>query len=123
MEGRKRVVNTQAKKETAGEGMEEQHDESRLRRLGSSVASQVPLHLVHSSFRKTYFLDIVADEGVVLELKAAEALNDRHRAQLVNYLFLLELSHGKLINVRGRGGWGAGVGCGCLACLLLLILR
>jgi GxxExxY protein len=72
------------------------------RRLGPSAASQVPLYLVHRSFRKTYFLDIVADEGVILELKAAEALNDRHRAQLVNYLFLLELSHGKLINVRSE---------------------
>jgi hypothetical protein len=38
--------------------------------------------------------------GAIFELKAVEALTDRHRGQLLNYLFLADLPHGKLVNLQ-----------------------
>lgn len=76
------------------------YQEELVRRLGPSAAVQVPVHVCHGTFEKTYFLDFLVADGMVLELKAVEALHARHRAQLLNYLFLLDLGHGKLVNLR-----------------------
>jgi hypothetical protein len=38
--------------------------------------------------------------GGVFEFKTAEAISPRHRGQLYNYLLLLDLAHGKLVNMR-----------------------
>lgn len=51
-------------------------------------------------FHKTYRRDFVVDDWAVFELKTVESLNREHEAQLLNYLFLTEQSHGKLINFR-----------------------
>jgi GxxExxY protein len=61
---------------------------------------EVPIEVWFESFSKTYYLDLVSGGGALLELKAVEALTDRHRAQLLNYLLLAELLHGKLVNMR-----------------------
>jgi len=50
----------------------------------------------------TYFLDLVVDESVVYELKAVAQLTAEHQAQLLNYLLLLDVNHGKIINMRPR---------------------
>src|ERR1035438_9805937 len=55
---------------------------------------EVPIEVSFESFCKTYYLDLVYSGGAVFELKAVEALTDRHRAQLLNYLLLAELLHG-----------------------------
>jgi GxxExxY protein len=52
------------------------------------------------SFAKAYYLDLVVDDAACFELKAVEQLVGRHRAQLLNYLQLVELEHGKLVNLR-----------------------
>ncbi len=54
---------------------------------------------VHAEFCKTYSVDLIADDAVY-ELKAVVSLNEQHQAQLLNYLFLLGLPRGKLINFR-----------------------
>jgi GxxExxY protein len=69
------------------------------RRL-SNARIQVPLDLSFDHFRKRYYLDLLYSDGAVLELKANETVIDRHRAQLINYLLILELPHGKLVNLR-----------------------
>jgi GxxExxY protein len=69
------------------------------RRLGDA-RTQVMLTVSFGGFRKVYYLDLLYKEGVVLELKVAERLVRKHRAQLLNYLLLLELPHGKLANMR-----------------------
>lgn len=61
---------------------------------------EVPVDVVFRDFRKRYLLDVMLASSCVIEFKAADALTDRHRAQLLHYLFLLELQHGLLINVR-----------------------
>lgn len=63
---------------------------------------EVPIEVSFETFRKLYYLDLVVAHGAVFEFKAAETIVDRHRAQLLNYLMLAELPHGKLVNFRGE---------------------
>ena len=45
-----------------------------------------------------YFADIIVEDKIIIELKAAETLIDRHEAQLVNYLRATEIEVGLLLN-------------------------
>lgn len=54
--------------------------------------------VTHGSFRKSFFIDALVGGGVVYELKAVESLDGQHESQLLNYLFLTRLQHGKLVN-------------------------
>ena len=45
-----------------------------------------------------YYADLVVDNKVIIEVKAVEALNDVHRAQLLNYLRITGLRVGLLVN-------------------------
>jgi GxxExxY protein len=71
-----------------------------LQRRLPSIALEVPLQVNYEPFRKTYFLDVVFDAAAVFEIKTVGAFTNRHRAQLLNYLALCDLSHGKLVNLR-----------------------
>jgi GxxExxY protein len=62
---------------------------------------EVPIEVSFETFCKRYSLDLLVADGAVFELKVAERFTDRHRAQLLNYLLLLEVPHGKLVNFRG----------------------
>jgi GxxExxY protein len=64
------------------------------------VRLEVPIDVTFDSFQKQYFIDVLAGDGALFEFKAVEALAGRHRAQLLQYLLLCGVSHGKLINVR-----------------------
>jgi GxxExxY protein len=61
---------------------------------------EVPVELHFQGFRKTYYLDLLVGAGAIFELKTAQSLTHRHRSQLLNYLFLTGLPHGKLVNLR-----------------------
>lgn len=61
---------------------------------------EVPIEINHAGFAKTHFLDVVVAGGGVFEFKAAETFTPRHRAQLLHYLLLAEVAHGKLVNLR-----------------------
>ena len=65
----------------------------------TSVLTEVPVTVTHRDFSKKYFLDLVADDGVY-ELKTDAALVGEHDTQLFNYLFLLGIQRGKLLNFR-----------------------
>jgi GxxExxY protein len=74
---------------------------ARLRNLGfSSALQQLPVTVTHGDFAKTYRLDLVVENGAVYELKTEARLVSDHEAQVLNYLFLFEAQHGKLINFR-----------------------
>jgi GxxExxY protein len=66
----------------------------------SGARVEVPIEVSFRDFKKVYFIDLLVAGGAVFEVKTTEALHDRHRAQLLNYLLLTELAHGKLINFR-----------------------
>lgn len=65
---------------------------------GLSVLTEGEIVVSHGTFRKSYFLDALVDQGAIYELKAVDALNGQHESQLLNYLFLAGLREGKLVN-------------------------
>ena len=64
------------------------------------VNLEIPIDVIFETFHRQYFLDVLVADGGVFEFKAVEKITGRHRAQLLNYLLLCDLAHGKLINVR-----------------------
>ena len=45
-----------------------------------------------------YFADLLVNDLVIVELKAAEAIHEDHEAQLINYLKATEIEVGLLLN-------------------------
>ncbi len=66
------------------------------------VRLEVAIDLVHDCFKKTLFADAIIGSGGLFEFKTVEALNAKHRAQCIQYLKLLGLSHAKLVNLRSE---------------------
>jgi GxxExxY protein len=67
---------------------------------GFEVLREPMIAVKHRDFCKQYFLDLLIQAGSIYELKAANSLHGNHEAQLINYLLLSKLRHGKLINMR-----------------------
>jgi GxxExxY protein len=67
---------------------------------GMSIHREVLLRISHRDFHKDYFLDFLVENSALFEMKAVDGLNSNHQRQLLNYLHLLNLHHGKLINFR-----------------------
>lgn len=67
---------------------------------GAPCAREVEIRAIHRSFSKSYFMDLVVGTGAVYELKAVESITPAHHNQLLHYLFLSGLNHGKLLNFR-----------------------
>ena len=44
----------------------------------------------------------MSEARVCFEFKAAEAIHPKHRGQGIHYLFLFDLGHGKIVNVRNE---------------------
>ena len=64
------------------------------------VKTEVPILVSHQDFRKCFYVDLVLDDTVIYELKVVKALAGEHHQQTLNYLFLLGMQHGKLINMH-----------------------
>src|SRR5437762_12163642 len=62
------------------------------------VRTEVPVTVAHGDLSKTYFLDLIVRDSAVYELKALAHFPAEHDTQLLNYLFLQGVHHGKLIN-------------------------
>jgi len=70
-----------------------------LKELGFDVKSQVPIKVYfHDQVVGEYIADVVVNDVVLLELKAAQRLNDDHATQLLNYLKATEIEVGLLLN-------------------------
>ena len=50
----------------------------------------------------TYRLDFLVNEDIIVELKSVESLTSEHKAQLFNYMRLLKVSVGILVNFYPR---------------------
>lgn len=61
---------------------------------------EISVIVTHDDFTHRYFIDSVFEGVAVFEWKSATQLNDKHRAQLLNYLMLCEIERGKLVNLR-----------------------
>lgn len=78
---------------------EEIYRDTIARRL-EEARTEVRIEVRFEDFVKEYFMDLLVSNGAVFELKTATALTAKHRSQLLNYLLLAGLSHGKLVNLR-----------------------
>ena len=57
-----------------------------------------PAGLYHGKVVGDYFADIIVEDTVILELKAAESLCEEHEYQLINYLKATDIEVGLLFN-------------------------
>ncbi len=64
-----------------------------------TVLTEVPVTITHRDFSKRYYFDLAADNALY-ELKAETNLAGEHDAQLLNYMFMLGIQRGKLLNFR-----------------------
>ena len=64
------------------------------------MALQKPLPLIYKETRLEcgYRIDLLVEEKVIVEVKAVEALNDIHLAQVLTYLKLTHCRLGYLLN-------------------------
>lgn len=68
------------------------------REVGCVEQRRVPLIYKGLRLADVYRIDLLVEESVVVEIKAVEALQPIHQAQLLTYLKLLRLPLGLLIN-------------------------
>ncbi len=64
--------------------------------------SEVEMKISHKDYSKSYFADLLVSNGIVYEIKTVESFTENHRKQILNYLMLLGLSHGTLLNFRAQ---------------------
>ncbi|MEW6209343.1 MAG: GxxExxY protein [Acidobacteriota bacterium] len=70
-----------------------------LKNMGLAARHQQPIKVYYGEeIVGEYFADIVVEEVVILELKAADAICKEHEAQLLNYLKATEIEIGLLLN-------------------------
>ena len=74
-----------------------------LRKMGFEVKCQYPINVFYDSeIVGEYYADIIVNDLIVIELKAANALLKEHENQLINYLKATEIELGLLLNF-GKG--------------------
>jgi GxxExxY protein len=74
-----------------------------LDRIGLQCIKQQPIRVFYDNIVVGgYFADIVVNNLIILELKAAEALTEEHEFQLLNYLKATDKEVGLLLNFGKR---------------------
>lgn len=73
---------------------------ARCEHAGIPTQLEVPIRVIHDSFHKDYSLDLLFAQGLPLEAKTVEMLGPSHRGQSLNYVMLLGVQHGSLVNLR-----------------------
>ncbi|OGU67432.1 MAG: GxxExxY protein [Stygiobacter sp. RIFOXYC12_FULL_38_8] len=70
-----------------------------LNSIGLHCEKQKPIEVYYKSKKiGEYFADIIVEDKVIVELKAAEGLIEEHEAQLTNYLKATKIEVGLLLN-------------------------
>ncbi len=70
-----------------------------LRKMGLEVKCQYPITVYYESeIVGEYFADVIANDIVVIELKASKSLLEEHECQLINYLKATKIELGLLLN-------------------------
>lgn len=64
---------------------------------GMTVETEYPIELIHANYKKTFRIDLIVD-STPFELKVTNSINDSHRSQLLNYLFIANANRAKLLN-------------------------
>jgi GxxExxY protein len=70
-----------------------------LRKQGYEIKQQFPIKVYYETIVVgEYFADLVVENKVILELKAAEAISETHKIQLLNYLKSTKIDVGYILN-------------------------
>ena len=70
-----------------------------LRSIGLLVEKQVPIKVYFKEQQVgEYYADLIVEDNVIVELKAAEGLCEEHEFQLINYLKATDIEVGLLLN-------------------------
>ena len=70
-----------------------------LKSRGMNVQNELPVHVYYAQqLVGEYFADLVVNDLVILEIKAAKSLAPEHEAQLLNYLKATPYEVGLLLN-------------------------
>ncbi len=70
-----------------------------LKKLGLSCRQQQHIDVFYDDkLVGNYYADIIVEDKIIIELKAAKSLVDEHEAQLVNYLRATNIEVGLLLN-------------------------
>lgn len=70
-----------------------------LLKRGFRIRHQAPIEVYYDGLLVgRYYADLLVNNAVVVELKAAEAIADEHEAQLLNYLKATDIDVGLLLN-------------------------
>lgn len=73
-----------------------------MRKNGLYVEKEKPMPLIYEDVKLDigYRLDLLVEKKVVVEIKAVDALNDIHLAQIITYLKLSNCNVGLLLNFK-----------------------
>ncbi|HNX88958.1 MAG TPA: GxxExxY protein [Paludibacteraceae bacterium] len=70
-----------------------------LEKAGFNVERQKPINVYYETeLVGEYFADLLVENKVIIELKAAETICEEHENQLINYLKATEIEVGLLLN-------------------------
>ncbi len=70
-----------------------------LKKLGLECVAQYPIEVFYDDLKVGYYIaDIIVNNCVIVEIKAAESLCEEHEAQLTNYLKATDIEVGLLLN-------------------------
>ena len=70
-----------------------------LKRHNISSQSQVPIKVIYkNTIVGDYYADIIIENRVLIELKHTTSINEKHIAQLLNYLKATNIKIGYIIN-------------------------
>jgi GxxExxY protein len=73
-------------------------EELRLREINYKSQVKIPLFYKGKELFCDFFCDFLIEDCIVLEIKAVSALQDIHRAQVLNYINLMKKPKGLLVN-------------------------
>ena len=70
-----------------------------LEKAGLLVRRQTPINVYYETeLVGEYFADLLIENKIIIELKAAEAICEEHELQLINYLKATDIEVGLLLN-------------------------
>ena len=76
---------------------------SELTQKGLNVIRQMPIDVYyHGEIVGSFFADLLVNELIILELKAAKKIEEAHLSQLSNYLSATQIEVGLLLNFGPR---------------------
>ncbi len=70
------------------------------RQNGIEAETEFEVKLKHKDFSKSFFIDLLVDRRSVYELKTIKSIQEPQRIQTLDYLFMTNTNHGKIINFR-----------------------